>query len=145
MFFEVPGPLFGDKNRYKMALDCILPLEQLLKRLERILIALGGLLDRLEGISSALEAILIENVAPMHTGRCAADCIRFAVPADPTLWTLNSSPAVWILEPWGAIGEPLGALGSSLGTSWALLGVSWALGGLLDQSLRAFGAIWKAI
>ena len=39
------------------------PLEGLLKRLERILIAVGGLLDRLEGILSALEAILAENVA----------------------------------------------------------------------------------
>ena len=34
-----------------------------MKRLERILTALGGLLDRVEGILSALEAILAENVA----------------------------------------------------------------------------------
>ena len=39
----------------------------------------------------------------------------------------------------------MGALGGPLGTSWALLGRSWALGGLLEQSLRAFGAILEAI
>ena len=60
MIFQVPGALFGDKNRHKMALDCILgALEGLLKRLERILIALGGLLERLGGILSALGVILV--------------------------------------------------------------------------------------
>ena len=82
----------------------------------------------------------------MHTGRCTADCIRFAVPADPTLWTLNSSPAIWIFESWGVLGEPLGALGSSwrvlghlLGTSWSVLG-SWnSLGGVLESLWSDFG------
>ena len=80
---------------------------------------------------------------PKHTGRCAADCIRFAVPADPTLWTLNSSPAVWLLGSWGrswsALGSSWRALGHLLGTSWRVLGSWRPLGAVLESFWSDFG------
>ena len=51
----------------------------------------------------------------MHTGRCAADCIRFADPADPELVAWSFLEPSWsLLEPLGgrlgAVLEPLEAM-----------------------------------
>ena len=110
----------------------------------------GGLSERggsiPKGISlpwSGVSDAKLGSNTPKHTGRCAADCIRFAVPADPTLWTLNSSLAVWHFRvlggSWSALGSSWRVLGHLLGASWRVLGSWRPLGGVLEGPWSDFG------
>ena len=81
---------------------------------------------------------------PTNTGRCAADCIRVASPADPGNRTSDLVPASWTLESGPRDGVLLEVSMRVRRASWAPWKLVWkaswsVLGGLLGSSGEALG------